>query len=223
MKNLILIIAFIISATAYAQKVEKELGSFNQIKAYDGLSIKLIPSDSPRAVVTGEHAKNVVFVNKNGLLKIKLNLDKSFRGVETYISLYYSDLYLIDANEGAYVFSEETVKSLDLDLKTQEGAEIKLDVDTQRLNVRSISGGKIAVTGATDNQDITVTTGAHYKAKELISKQAQVSVSSGGDAKIHVKDIAKATVKTGGMIRIYGNPKMVDEKKILGGSITIVD
>lgn len=223
MKNLILIIAFIVSATTFAQKIEKELGSFNQIKAYDGLSIKLVPSDTHKAVVTGEHAKNVTFVNKNGLLKIKLDLDKSFRGVETYVTLYYTDLYLIDANEGAYVFSEQKVKTLDLDLKTQEGAEIKLDVNTERLNIRSISGGKIAVTGTTDNQDITVTTGAHYKAKELISKQAQVSVSSGGDAKVHVKNIAKATVKTGGIIRIYGNPKMVDEKKILGGSITIVD
>ena len=42
-------------------------------------------------------------------------------------------------------------------------------------------------------------------------------------AKVYVTEIAKATVKTGGNIRIYGNPKVVDQKKILGGSITIVD
>lgn len=223
MKNLIIAIITLFSIGVFSQNRTKYLDDFSQIKVFDGISVKLIKADENRAEISGKYAKNVTIVNKNGLLKIRLDIDKSFRGEDTYVSLYYKDIYLIDANEKSYVFSEETISSIDLDIKAQEGAEIKLDVRSKRLNIRAISGGKIKLTGRTKNQDVVINSGGMYRGKELVTEQAQISVSAGGVAKIYATDIVKATVRAGGNIRIYGNPKVVDEKKVLGGTITIVE
>ena len=64
--------------------------------------------------------------------------------------------------------------------------------------------------------------GGVYKAKDCKTTQTKVSVSAGGSAKVHATDVAKAVVKAGGSIRIYGNPKLADTKEVLGGTITVV-
>lgn len=223
MRSVLFIIALVISSTVFAQKTEKNLGDFNQLKTYDGLTITLIPSKTNKAVITGEYADKVQLITKNDLLKIKLNIEKYHSGKGTHVDLYYNHLYLIDANEGSFIKSKGVVKAIDLDVNAQEGAEIDLAIKAKRLTVRCISGATIEVSGEAINQDITVNTGANYHAKQLKSEQATISSSTGAMAKVYTTDIAKATVKTGGNIRIYGNPKVVDQKKILGGSITFVD
>ncbi|MFD0964669.1 head GIN domain-containing protein [Pseudofulvibacter geojedonensis] len=223
MRSVLFILAFVISSTAIAQKIEKKLGSFNQLKTYDGLTITLIPSKTNKAVITGKYADKVQLVTKNDLLKIKLNIEKYHSGKGTHVDLYYNHLYLIDANEGSFIKSNGVVEAIDLDINAQEGAEIDVTIKAKRLTARSISGATIEISGNATNQDITVNSGANYHAKQLKSEQANINSSTGAMAKVYVTDVAKATVKTGGNIRIYGNPKVVDQKKILGGSITIVD
>lgn len=223
MRTIFFILTLVISSTTIAQNIEKTLGDFNQLKTYDGLTVTLIPSKTNKAVISGKYADKVQLVVKNDLLKVKLNIEKYHSGKGTHVDLYYKQLYLVDANEGSFVKSNGIIKSIDLDINAQEGAEINATIDAKRLTLRSISGATIEISGVAINQDITVNSGANYQAKELKSEQANINSSTGGMAKVYVTEIAKATVKTGGNIRIYGNPKVVDQKKILGGSITIVD
>ncbi len=225
MKNILtILLVSVFSMTGFSQEtVEKHMNDFSQIKTFDGLSVKLIKSDENKAIITGKHAKDVMFVNKKGMLKIRLTTPRTFNGFDTYISLYYKNIDLIDANEGSYVFSEEVVEVLDLEIKTQEGGTVELEVNAERLNIKAVTGGIVKLKGSANNQDVTVNSGGIYKAKECVTQQTKVSVSAGGIAKINATDIAKATVKAGGNIRIYGNPKLADTKEVLGGTITVVN
>lgn len=222
MKNIVAIVIGLFSIVAFSQNIEKHTADFSDLKTFDGLSVKLIKSDENKAVITGKYADDVMLVNKNGLLKIRLRTPRSFNGYDTYVSLYYKTLHLIDANEGSYVFSEEKIDAVDLEVKAQEGSEIELDIKSKRLNVRSVSGSEVRIKGSADNQDVVVNSGGVYKAKDCETSQTKVSVSAGGSAKVFATDVAKATVKAGGTIRIYGNPKLADTKEVLGGSITVV-
>lgn len=223
MKKNLFFVLFLSLSFCFAQNINKNLGDFNQLKVYDGLSVRLIESNENKAVISGKYADKVVTVVKNDLLKIKLNIEKYHAGKDVHVDLYYKKIYLIDANEGAFIKSEGTISSIDLDVNAQEGAEIDIAVKTKRLNVRSISGANISISGTTNNQEVTANTGANYNGKALKSNQTGASVSSGATVKIYAKEVAKATAKAGGTIRVYGNPEMIDQKKILGGSITIVD
>jgi hypothetical protein len=222
MKKVIAVIIGLFSIVGFSQDIEKHTAEFSDLKIFDGLSVKLIKADENKAVISGKYADDVMLVNKNGLLKIRLRTPRSFNGYDTYVSLYYKTLHLIDANEGSYVFSEEQISGVDLEIKAQEGSEIELDVAVNRLNVKSVSGSDVRIKGSADNQDVVVNSGGDYKAKDCKTLQTEVSVSAGGSAKVFATDVAKAIVKAGGNIRIYGNPKLADTKEVLGGNITIV-
>jgi hypothetical protein len=222
MKKIVAIIIGLFSLMTFSQDIEKHMSEFSDLKIFDGLSVKLIKSNENKAVISGKYANDVMVINKNGLLKIRLTTPRTFNGYDTYVSLYYKTLHLIDVNEGSYVFSEEKINAVDLEVKAQEGSEVELDVASKRLNVRSVSGSEVRIKGSADNQDVVVNSGGVYKAKDCKTSQTKVSVSAGGSAKVFATDVAKATVKAGGTIRIYGNPKLADTKELFGGSITVV-
>lgn len=222
MKKIVALLIGLFSIATFSQEIEKHLNEFTQIKTFDGLSVKLVKSDENKAVITGKYADDVILVNKNGLVKIRLRMPRTFNGYETFVALYCENLHLIDANEGSYVFSEEKIEAIDLEIKAQEGSKTDLDVMVKRLNVKVVSGSEINIKGTADNQDVTVNSGGKYSAKDCHTLQTKVSVSAGGSAKVYATDVAKATVKAGGDIRIYGNPKLADTKEVLGGSITVV-
>jgi len=223
MRQFIFSLAVAFSLISFSQNIEKDLGQFSQLKTFDGLSVELVKSDNNKAVISGVHKNDVEIVNKNGLLKIRFNLPKTSTVYETKVVLFYKELNLIDANEGSFIFSDEIIKELDLEVRAQEGAIIRLEVDAQRINSRVVSGSIITLSGKAKNQDVVVNSGGVYKAQECITEQTKVSVSAGGSAKVYATEIAKATVKAGGVIQIYGHPKLADTKKVLGGSITVMD
>lgn len=223
MKQLVVTFTILFSIVTFSQKAEKTLGEFSQLKAFDGLSVELVKSDENRAVVSGKYAKDVDFINKNGLLKIRFGVPRVLNGYQTKVILFYSGLNLIDANEGAFIFSDEVIKEVDLGIKAQEGAIIRLEVDTKRVSSRVVSGSIVRLSGNAKNQDIIVNSGGSYKAKDCVTEQTKVSVSAGGTAKVYATEIVKAKVKAGGNIRIYGHPKLADTKTVLGGTIIIVE
>lgn len=222
MKQIIFSIVVAFSLISFSQNVEKNLGEFSQLKTFDGLSVELVKSDENKAVISGVHKDDVEIVNKNGLLKIRFNLLKASTVYQTKVVLFYKELNLIDANEGSFIFSNEIIKELDLEIKAQEGAIIRLEVDAQRVSSRVVSGSVITLSGKAKNQDVIVNSGGVYTAQECITEQTKVSVSAGGSAKVYATEIAKAKVKAGGVIEIYGHPKLAETKKVLGGSITVV-
>ena len=76
MKRIILLCVLLISIHSIAQEaVQKTVGEFKELKVYDLINVELIKSDQNKVSITGDKAKKVVFVNKNGKLKIKMNLD----------------------------------------------------------------------------------------------------------------------------------------------------
>ena len=223
MKQFIFSLVVAFSLVSFSQNTEKELGEFSQLKTFDGLSVELVKSSTNKVVISGVHRNDVEVVNKNGLLKIRFNIPKVTTLYETKVVLFYKELNLIDANEGSFIFSDEIIKEIDLEIKAQEGAIIRLEVDAQRVNSRVVSGSIVTLSGKAKNQDVVVNSGGVYKAQECITEQTKVTVSAGGSAKIYATEIAKAKVKAGGVIKIYGHPKLADTKKVFGGSITVVE
>ncbi len=219
----IFVLLFLSSIMLNAQKsIIKELGNFDEVKVYDQLSVTLIKSDKNEAEITGDDIEKVAIANENGLLKVRMEVEKFLDGNETQITIYYAgNLKLIDANEGALITAAKKIDSDHLTIKAQEGSQLDLKIDADNLNAKAVSGSIIKVYGKTNNQDILIRTGGVYNAKELASDRANVKIMAGGKAEINAKDYVNASVNAGGKIEIYGNPKQVKENKTFGGSIVI--
>ena len=224
MKKILLIALLALTCTAFSQnKIQKNLGDFKQLKVYDLIEVELIKANQNKMLITGNNSDNVVINNKNGTLKIKLRLEEAYKGKGTKVTLYYKNLDIIDANEGAYIYSKDKITQYSIDLKTQEGAKIETSLNVKYLNIKATSGGVITASGIAQHQEATVFTGGIYKVKLLDTKVTNVSINAAGEAYITVKNKVTAKVRVGGNIYIYGNPVEVDQNKIIGGQIKIME
>ncbi|CAM3340635.1 head GIN domain-containing protein [Aequorivita lipolytica] len=222
MKKLIFIAILFISAFSFSQETT-EVGDFSELKVYDLITVKLFLANENKVVVEGENTEFVKIINDDGVLKIRMELEERFDGNATTVTVYSKNISIIDANEGSEIYADKTISVPSLELRTQEGGKIKVEVATDNLNIKAVSGGVIETAGTTKKQDIKINSGGIYEAKDLISDETYVNVTAGGSATIYAIEKVEAKVTAGGYVTIHGNPKDVKKKKFAGGKIKIVE
>lgn len=224
MKKIALLLVLFTTISFAQDKRTLELGEFKSIKVFTGLKINLIQSSEQKIVISGKNQRFIMVKNKNGHLSIRLKLTESLRKYDFDIKLYTNrQLEVIDVNEGAGLFSDDTINQLKITLKAQEGSFIQLPLDVKYLKTKINSGSNISVTGTAKSQDVYVGQGGVYEAYQLKTEQSKIVVATGGDAEIMVTDILDASVRLGGNIYYKGNPNVKKSKKFLGGIIKYKD
>ncbi|MCK0178813.1 DUF2807 domain-containing protein [Flavobacteriaceae bacterium S0862] len=220
MKNILVTIAFLITTITFSQsEITKEIGEFSELKVYDLIEVELIKSNKNEAVISGRNKNDVVIVNKNGKLKIRMKLEESFDGDNTNVKLYYTNIDIIDANEGAKIRSNDKIKQYEIELRAQEGGEINLELKVTTADIKSVTGGVIQTSGKAQSQDISISTGGVYKGKDLKTESTEITIRAGGEADVNATDMLDIKIRAGGDVFVYGDPKKVNKSKALGGRI----
>jgi hypothetical protein len=222
MKKIVLVFVLVVTQTLFAQTITKNPGDFTSLKVFDQISVQLIPGPESKVEISGSRASEVQVVNKNGELKIKMPLEKLLQGETIEAKVYYQKLETVEASEGSYVIAETPIKTVNFSLNAKEGAEIRIALEVQKATLKINSGGKIKVTGTTDNLEAVLTSGAELDAEKFISKQTTINLKAGGNATIFATDFVDAKVSAGGDIFIHGSPKQINQKVLIGGTITEV-
>lgn len=220
MKQIFSILAIVISSTLFAQEpIEKSIGEFTELKVYDLIEVELFKSNKNEVIISGKNAKEVLVNNKNGKLKIKMSLEHIFNGEKTKIKMYYTSVDIIDVNEGAKVHSKDVFKQFEIDLRAQEGGKIDIKLNTNYVNIKAVTGGSIKILGKSLGQDISLSTGGIYEGSELKTDKTEVAIRAAGEAYVNASDVVDIKIRAGGDVFIYGNPKTVNESKVLGGRV----
>jgi len=220
MKRIILLVTILVSGAAMAQnEIEKTIGDFDELKVYDLIEVELLKSDQNKAIITGSNTQDVVINNKNGTLKIKMNIGKIFDGTNTKVKLYYKSLDIIDANEGAKIYSTDIIKQFEINLKTQEGGSIQVPLEVSYTNIKAVSGGSIKTKGVSKAQNVTLLTGGLYRGEELETDKTDVSINAAGEAHVKASKLVNAKIRAGGDVYVYGNPETINENTALGGRV----
>lgn len=218
MKNIIIAAtALLMSQFSFAQT--KEVSAFTQLKVFDKIPVQLVPSDSYKAVVSGKMADDVEFVSTENELKVRMKPSKLLQGDAVKILLYYKDISDIQASQGSKIWSSDVVKASKLDLTSNEGSEINLNVNAAVIDGKINTGGIMKLAGNADSQTIVVNTGGKYQGKNLVTKITTITTNAGGEASVNATDSVNATTRAGGVIDIYGKPKSKNDQKIAGGNI----
>ena len=220
MKNALIVLTILITGAITAQKpISKTVGEFTELKVYDLINVEMIKSKENKVEISGKNASEVVIINKDGILKIKLILEESFDGNKTDVKLYYTAVDIVDVNEGSSVSSQEKINQFEIELRAQEGGLINLNIETKETKIKAVTGGIIELEGKTDNQDVTIGTGGILRAENLQSIKAKVAIRTGGEAYMNAVELLDIKIRAGGDVYIYGNPKEVKENTALGGRI----
>lgn len=224
MKTLVKLVVLFITTMVFAQQpVEKTIGEFTELKVYDLIEVEMIKSNENKVIISGKNNQDVLINNKNGKLKIKMNLERIFNGEDTKVVLYYTNVDVIDANEGAKVHSKDVIKQFELDLKTQEGAMIDVSCNVTYLNIKAVTGGVIDVLGTSQKQDISLLTGGVYNGENNSTENTKISINAAGQAYVKASEVVDVKIRAGGDVYIYGNPETVNENKVFGGRVKRMD
>ena len=223
MKKLYLLLLVICAQMFSQTEISKTLGEFSELKVYDLINVDLIKSTENKIVISGKNSENLNIIQKNNTLKLKMQLKKKFNGKETQVKLYYTTLDIIDANQGVVVFCKGSIKQYELVLKAQEGAQIKADIDTKLLVVKSVTGAKVSATGKSNQQDVTIRTGGVYKGANITVENTNLDIKFGGEADVNTNNVLDVAIFSGGDVNIFGTPKQLKQRKIFGGRILFKD
>ncbi|OUS11154.1 chaperonin [Nonlabens dokdonensis] len=224
MKHLFTLAALLISFFSFSQNpIETVVSNFNTIKTFDLVTVNLVKSNENKIIISGEDAQYVEYVQKNNILKIRMQTDKIFDGTETFVHVYYKELKTIDANEGSIVLSNELIEQDRLEIKVQEGATVKAGLAVKNLDLRAVTGGIINLSGQVEDQIVVVNTGGIVENAKLKSDYTKVKVQAGGDVEVYATQTVDINVRAGGDVTVYGNPANVDKKTLFGGTINIID
>jgi hypothetical protein len=220
MKSILSGIFLFVSLLMHSQSpIEKTIGEFTELKVYDLIEVELIKSNENKVIISGKNNSDVLVNNKNGKLKIKMNLEKIFNGNDTKVTLYYTSLDVLDANEGAKIYSKDVIKQFEVDLRAQEGGMVNVVCDVSYLNVKAVTGGVIEVSGTSKKQTISLLTGGVFKGENNETESTDVSINAAGEAYIKATKVVDIKIRAGGDVFIYGNPETVNESRVLGGRV----
>ena len=218
-KSVLFLLLISISFTFSQNNDERKIGEFYKLQTYDLLKINLIKSDVNKVVVNGEHPNYVVVKNKNGELKIRMGIEKRLSGSETKVDLYYKSIYRIEAKEGSFIFSKDTIIEPSLFLKSESGSTISLKLKTSDLSARSITGGKISLSGSVNHNEIDAYTGGQVNAEKLITQTTKVFIKAGGVVDVYATTLLELDLKAGGEVNVHYKTSKIIEKITLGGIV----
>ena len=225
MKKKFFICALFISLITTAQTtVTKSLSDFNIIKVYNGIEVELIKSTEQRLEISGNKSEKLKIKNINNTLKLSLPFSlrpsENIADGEVKIKLFYSkNINIIDANQGTTITAKDFNQD-NVELNAQERAFINITTTTKYLTIRASSGGIIKVSGTAKNQEVDLDLYGVYHGFNLNAiGNSTVKAGTGARAEVMAGEALSAKVSFGGSIFYKGNPKVVKDKKIIGGII----
>ena len=219
MKRFILTLLIIPSLLTSQEEINRNLGEFTKLSIYDGINVELIKSEENKVEASGENTRFVVVKNKNGNLKIRLNVQKRFSGDRTMVKLYYKNLYSFIAHEGSNIFSKDTIKQADLKIKGHTGSRIDVPVELNSISVTSTAGAKITLRGSSTYLEASSATGSEINARNMVVEDGEVSALSGSMVDVRVQTSLEAIARIGGVVNVHSKTERIIEKVSLGGSV----
>ena len=220
MKTALTLFALFFSTHFISQElVSKEVGDFSEIKVFDLIEINLIQADENRVEIKGDYSGDVKVINDDGTLKLRMNLDTRFRGEDTHIEVYFKNIDVIDANEGARITVNTVLVQPEIELRSQEGGKITVGLDVDKTNIKAVSGGIVEVSGLSKYQEIHLNSGGILEGKNLKTQRTKIRVFAAGEAELYASEKVDVKITAGGNVYIYGDPDVVNEKRFAGGQI----
>ena len=220
MKKTLFLLSFFTFILSFSQnETNREIGDFHKIQTYDLLKVNLIKSDKNHVIISGQHPNYVVVKNKNGELKIRMGIEKRLSGSETKVDLYYKSIYRIEAKEGSFIFSKDSVLEPSLYIKSESGSSISLKVKTSDLSTKAITGGKISLSGSANHHEIDAYTGGQVKAEKLKTETTKVFIKAGGVVDVYTTSLLELDLKAGGEVNVHHKTNKIIEKITLGGIV----
>jgi hypothetical protein len=199
---------------------ERNAGDFTGIRVSTGIDVFLKQGNNESlSVETDENLQEYILTEvKNGVLNVytEVNIRDAERK-RVYVTM--KEVNSIHTTSAGDVIGETPVKSDRIELSASSAGNIKLEIIAKEIKANISSSGDITLTGEADNLEADLSSAGDLNAYDLKVREADVSVSSAGDADINVSEKITARASSAGDVNYQGNPKYVDAHSSSAGGV----
>jgi len=193
---------------------------FTRLKAGAGLKVYITQGEEESIkVIADENLMEVIVTEcSDGTLKVyaKANI-RNAKSKEVHI--VYSDMDVLSVSSACHLKGENKMVTDEIEINTSNGGDLELEIDAQMIDMNVSSGGKAWLKGNTEKLVADASSGGILRARELITQDANVSASSGGNARIYIEGKADLRASSGGNIRYSGKASIKNISSSSGGNI----
>ena len=211
-----------------ANAEKRNVGSFHGINVATGIKLMLTEGSTEEVAVsaaTTEYRDKIITKVENGILRIyyenhlgAINKRKENKDLKAYVS--YKTFDQLNANTGAQVQIEGTLKSASMKMNVNTGATVKGAININDLQVDQNTGSVITLTGDAGKIDVDGDTGSMFKGIDLKTDNCDAKASTGAGIYITVSKELNASTNTGGYVKYKGDAGIREIKTHTGGSVS---
>jgi len=206
----------------------RDVSGFHGINVGTGIRLIISEGASEQVVVSAdkiEYREKIITRVERGILKIyyenkfgAINDRKEKKELKAYVS--YKMLDELDANTGAQVEIDGTLKSASVKMGVNTGATIKGAVKIDDLTVDQNTGSVVTLTGESTKLSVDGDTGSMFKGSDLKTDNCSVRISTGAGVYITVQKELYVKASTGGFVKYKGDAGIKEIKSNTGGSVS---
>ena len=201
-------------------KKDRKTTSFSEIKVSSGIDVFLSQGNNESvAVEADENLHEYIMTEvRNGVLNVysEANIRDAERK-RVYVTM--EEINSVRTTSAGDVVGQTPVRSERLELSASSAGNIDLEVKADEIEIDISSSGDITVKGEAGLLDANLSSAGDLNAFGLEVREAEISVSSAGDADVNVTEKITARASSAGDISYMGNPKFVDAHSSSAGGI----
>jgi hypothetical protein len=217
-----LLLSGIAVAAAAQQSEVREVGSFQGVRAAEGIDVYLKKGDreAVRVEVSGDtDLSNIITEVSGTYLKIHVRDGRFRRNINARVFVTFRSISKISASSAANVYAEGLLSVRSLQLECASAASIELAIDSEEVEVSVSSAGDVELEGKAARASFSVVTAGEVDAYDLEAGIVNVEAGSAGTAKVHALKELYAQASSGASIRFRGNPSKSRTDSSSGGSV----
>ena len=202
-------------------QTEHTLQPFDAISVTGNIDVVLSQGDTESLKIYAENIPEdrITVKVSSGELRLKLLNSVFYKNDNVKIEVTYKTLRKIRGVAGANIESTSIIETDKLVVKSGSGALVELEIKTNALAASASEGGVLKLTGETDTQNTTATTGGHVDGLELECNRTYVKANTGGHAEVVANEFIEASANTGGKIDYSGDPSESNTKTLMSGCV----
>jgi len=199
---------------------ERQAGSFDGLRVSTGIDVYLRQGDKESiSVESDENLQEYIITEiQGGVLHVysEANIRDS-KEKKVYVTM--KDIKSVKASSAGDITGESPIRTKDIEIDVSSAGDIRLDVTADKINADISSSGDLSLKGKADILEADLSSAGDLNAYDLEVREANVSVSSAGDADINVSEKLTARASSAGDINYSGNPKYIDAHSSSAGGV----
>ncbi|RZM24235.1 MAG: DUF2807 domain-containing protein [Pedobacter sp.] len=215
------------AVSGYAQSTKNiSVSNFSGITISSGIDLYINQTGTESVKLVGDNDLiESVVVEKEGN-NIRIHYEEGFRWssifskktVKAYVTV--KELKALTASGGSDVYTQNTIKSSQMDLRASGGSDIKMSLVCSDIKIQSSGGSDIDLKGSAENMTLSTSGGSDVNALGFPVNYAKVTASGGSDANVYVNKALEASASGGSDVHYKGDASYKKTSSSKSGDVT---